>query len=183
MCYVCLFVTLKIPDNIALTALHTLRERMEIKSLQTLKRSEFWEIGFSGLSSQQVEQIVEQWARKTALFANPNKHRYTIQVMEKGLDETPSPDYDLQMDSAVLVCDKIDGKAESTLEALNTLADETGKPTSLRRGIWWDLDFQGLSHEEIQQTTENIAVTKYRMEGLLANPHYQSYHTFYSRKS
>ncbi|RJP26538.1 MAG: hypothetical protein C4527_15370 [Candidatus Omnitrophota bacterium] len=178
MCTITVFVTLKIPDNIARTAHHTLTSRLRCTTIRTLKRSEYWEIRFSGLESTQAEQIVERWVQKTSLFMNPNKHRYSILASHNSITEKNSQ-FRPDMNAAVLVCDQIDGKAEATFETLCAMATESEKPAALFRGVWWDLAFENLSPDAIRETVERITITVSRTEGLFANPHYQTYHTFF----
>ncbi len=178
MCYVFLFVSLKIPDNIALTAHHTLKTRLGCTSLQALQRSEFWEIQFLGLSPEQAEQILEKWVQKTALFANPNKHRYKILPSEQSITDMES--FLLEKDASVLVCDIEDSKAEGTMEALRGMEEDVN-PASLRRGIWWDLQFDEIPQKEIREIVEDIAVTRSRGRGLLSNPHYQIHYSFFAQ--
>jgi hypothetical protein len=72
-----------------------------------------------------------------------------------------------------------DGKAEAILEAVQESPFLDQKPSALKHGIWWDLQFEGISSPEIQQNVDKIAITRSRTEGLFANPHYQTVHTFY----
>jgi phosphoribosylformylglycinamidine (FGAM) synthase PurS component len=178
MSYIRLFVTLKITDNIARSAMYTLKSRLGFPAVMGLVRSDLWEFSFPGLSSQQARQITERLVQKTALFVNPNKHSYRIETADAALSSESKIPLRGDVSSCVLVCDRIDGKAEETLEACLSLTDGDEQPAALTRGVWWELTFDGLSEEQIKQSTEMIAVTKSRTEGLLANPHYQTHQIF-----
>lgn len=171
-----LFVTLKVPDNTARSALSALQRRMGYTKLAGLGRSDYWELEFPNLSMDQASKIVDHLAQKTAFFVNPNKHRWAIQSTEE-MGASIQPQGDAQ--ASVLVCDREDGRAEEVLEALLKRSASEG-PAKLTRGVWWDLQFDGASNEEIQQMSEEMAVATTRQKGLFANPHYQTHKIFYS---
>lgn len=179
MSYVHLFVTLKITDNVAHSAYRTIQKRLGIGTLSSLRRSDFWELGYPGLSFQQALQTTERLVTKTSLFVNPNKHDWFQRGTDQPIEELGLNNFNLSSDAAVLVCDREDGVAESTLEALERLAGENSEyPSTLRRGVWWDLTFKGLEPSELMEAAEKIAFTQDRHQGLLANPHYQTYRIF-----
>ncbi len=179
MSYVHLFVTLKITDNVAHSAYRTIQKGLGIERLSSICRSDFWEFGYPGLSFQQALQTTERLVTKTSHFVNPNKHDWFQRGSEQPIEELGVNDIALSSDAVVLVCDREDGVAESTLEAMQRLAGENGdSPVILRRGVWWDLTFNGLEPSEFIKTAEKIAFTQNRHEGLLANPHYQTYRVF-----
>jgi len=178
MSYARIFVWLKIPDNIAGTAFHTLTHRMGFTSLQRLQRADFWEIRFPGLTPTQAQQTTERWVSRTALFMNPNKHRARVDSTPQGLEEIEAGMVQSGFDASILVCDRIDGKAESVLESIRSLTPEPEQPSTLRRGVWWDLSFTGLSRQKIEEAAQRMAVSVNRQEGLFANPHYQTHRIY-----
>ena len=179
MSYVRLFVSLKITDNTARSAMYTLQNRLGFSALSGLSRCDFWELAFPGLSSQQALQTTERLVQKTALFVNPNKHRWHMEAADSSLQENPVVTLPESVSASVLVSDRIDGKAESVLEACEAHTQGAERPVALRRGVWWDLTFSGLDGEALRQAVEHSAVTTSRTEGILANPHYQDCQIFY----
>jgi len=173
-----IFVTLKIPDNTARSALYTLQNRMGCTSLHSLRRSEFWRLAFPSLSEQDAQNTVTTLVEKTAYFANPNKHRWVIETVTE-IDDQAKIQSPFDADASILVCDKIDGKAEATLQALQEVFDTTQHPYSLQRGWWWDLQFENSQSSQISEMVESLAVSKSRKEGFFANPHYQTAEIFY----
>jgi len=180
MSYIYLFITLKITDNVARTAQHTMQTRLNAVHLKSVRRSDFWEMAFPGRSPQQAKQIAETIVQKTAYFANPNKHIWRLEGSEHPLEETGPRSFPTGVNASVLVCDMVDGLAEGTLEALAKLLEENQRPSSLKRGVWWDMQFENLRAEGVRQETEKLALTTSRKQGLLANPHYQTYQAFYA---
>lgn len=180
MSYIRLFVTLKITDNVALSALHSLRTRLGFSSLGKLRRSDYWEFAFPGLSAQQARQTVEELVQKTSFFVNPNKHDWEFQTADCSLDREASTVLSESVSAAALVCDREDGKAEATLQACHDLLPGDSALSSLKRGVWWEMEFKDLPRKDLAGTVQNITITKSRTQGLLANPHYQTYQFFYS---
>lgn len=173
-----IYVSLKITDNIARTALHTCKRRLGFDRIRSLHRAEFWEIAFPGLSTQQARQTVERLVEKTPYFVNPNKHRWHIDTFSTN-DFNIAISVPAHASASILVCDHIDGKAEATLEAIQRITEGDERPTRLRRGTVWEVTFDGLNQQETIEAAERLTVTKSRTEGLLANLHYQSYQIFY----
>ncbi|MBI1390014.1 MAG: hypothetical protein GC154_16355 [bacterium] len=175
-----LYVSLKVPDNVARSALTALRRRMGYSSLMDLKRSEFWEIEFPDLTPEQAHSTLDRLTRKTAFFANPNKHRWEIENAGRALnDETEHPAM-RGAQASVLVCDREDGRAEGTLEALQRQLGGTERPSRLQHGVWWDLYFEGVSADDARRMSEEMAPAVERGRGLLANPHYQDHIVFHA---
>ncbi|MGI6454707.1 MAG: hypothetical protein ACOX5R_03690 [bacterium] len=173
MTHIQVFITLKITDNIARTALHAVQTRMNYPELRELRRSEFWELHFPELDSEPARKITENFVTRTSYFMNPNKHVWSMvdasaSAME--LDQLNSP---FPADARMLICDLVDGKAESTQEALQALSGQPDQPAQILHGVLWDLSFDRLSPDEIRKAAEDLAVTRSRTHGLFANPHYQ----------
>ncbi len=177
MSIVRLYVSLKVPDNTARSALSALQRRMGYSKLSDLDRSDYWQFDFPGLSEDQARSVVEQFAQKTALFVNPNKHRWSVMTDPSNQNGTSTPLNNAQ--ASVLVCDREDGKAEAVFERLMA-REESDRPASLAHGVWWDLHFDGASSGEVKQMAEEMAVAESRRQGLFCNPHYQTHRLFFA---
>ena len=102
-----LFINLKIPDNVERTALYACKSRLGFDFLASLRRTEFWEIDFPGLSSQQARQTAERFVEKTSLFANPNKHRWRIENVDRSVQRNGTISVPPPVSALILVCDQI----------------------------------------------------------------------------
>ncbi|MGC9325997.1 MAG: hypothetical protein ACP5I1_00035 [Candidatus Hinthialibacter sp.] len=174
-----IYINLKIPDNIERSAYYACRSRLGFHAMESLRRTEFWEIDFPGLEPKQARQRVERIVGKTSLFANPNKHRWRIEAAKQAVSEEGDLQTPPGVSAYILVCDREDGKAESTLDAVRRKLSENEQPSSLLRGMLWEVTFPELTPEEIRSESERLAVSVTRSQGLLANPHYQTYRIFY----
>ncbi|HQH72262.1 MAG TPA: hypothetical protein PK360_09295 [bacterium] len=171
-------VTLKIPDNIARTALQAARTRLDFENLAALRRSEFWELVFPGRVPRLASQTATRLVEKTWFFANPNKHHWRVVPADQTLAEgavlpVPGPSSAL-----ILVRDRVDGTAEAVLDALHALVPEEERPASLTRGTLWLAEFENLDAGAAREAAERLAVSVSRTQGLLANPHYQIHQIF-----
>lgn len=178
MTYIQVFVTLKVPDNIALTAGHTLQNRMGYRALSSIRRSDFWQLHFPDASAEQARQRCQWLVTRTAFFMNPNKHRWELVVSDRPIEEQQTVESLFQADASVLVQDREDGLAETVSQALPRFFSQEERPQSLQRGVWWDLRFDPRPQENFEALIREIALTTERHKGLLANPHYQTYRSF-----
>lgn len=176
MTYARIFVSLKITDNVARTALNTLRNRLGAGALRELRRSEFWEIGFPGLGAAGALAVAERLTRQTALFMNPNKHRCEIETGEIPLAEDESARPREGFGAAILVRDRNDGAAAGVLRSLEGLLSADEAPGSLDHGVWWSLAFE--EGVDARGAAESLREAKSRREGFFANPHYQDSRVF-----
>ncbi len=174
-----IYINLKIPDNIERTAAYACRNRLGFDFLASLRRTEFWEIDFPGLSSLQARQTTERLVEKTSLFANPNKHRWRLDDADRTVGNNGRLSIPSGVSALILVCDREDGRAESTLDAIRRMVSENEQPATLVRGTVWELTFSGLQPEAVRDAAEKLAVTVNRSQGLFANPHYQEHRIFY----
>ncbi len=163
-------VTLKIFDNVAASALYALRDRLGYSRIQSLHRSDYWSLVLHDLDGDRALEAVERVVSKTALFANPNKHRWSTHVNVSLEDLVPREEGTTV--AAVLVEDEDDAKAAGVRDALSQRGD-LGQMIDVRHGTWWVLHFDGLSREDTLAAVNEIAVTKGRRQGLFCNPHYQ----------
>ncbi|MBN2329005.1 MAG: hypothetical protein JXR73_17830 [Candidatus Omnitrophica bacterium] len=174
-----IYINLKIPDNIERSAQYACRSRLGFHAMESLRRTEFWELDFPGLEPKQARQTAERLVEKTSLFANPNKHLWRIEAAEQAVSQDGALQAPSSISAYILVCDREDGKAESTLDAVRRKVSGSEQPSSLLRGVLWEVTFSGLTPEEIRSESERLAVSVTRSQGLLANPHYQTYRIFY----
>lgn len=170
-----LFVTLKVPDNVARTALHTIQTRLGHPEVAALRRSDFWECRFAGCSATEAREHMEFLASRTPLFANPTKHRWIVETGEHPLHQTESPASPFEGSLSILVHDREDGTAEATWQALPRFLPEERIPADLQRGTWWDITLDPTAHGDMQDLAKELAVTRSRTRGLFCNPHYQDH--------
>lgn len=173
-----LFVRLKMPDVVAITAQTTLQRRMGYgEILRRLKREDFWKITVEAASREEAERLAVELAEKTSLFVNPNKHTYTFQVLESGAHDTnkaPSP-ADGAWSVRVLVTVDDDAEASLTLDALQNRLGYGYAVRNVERGTLWTLEIAADSAETARRIAEEITVTRRADAGLLVNPHFQEY--------
>jgi len=165
-----ILVTLKIFDNVAASALYALRDRLRCEQIQSLDRSDYWSIQLYDLDEKTAVERIEQVVSRTALFANPNKHRWSIHSNASLVDLLPEKREGSV--AAILVEDEDDAGAAELRETLIQRGD-LGKRIEVLHGIWWVLHLGNLCPEAARTIAEEIAVTRGRRQGLLCNPHYQ----------
>ncbi|HOE10163.1 MAG TPA: hypothetical protein PLQ35_01450 [bacterium] len=163
-------VSLKIFDNVAATALYALKDRLGYHQIRSLERSDYWRLSLPDLDEQTAVETIEQIVSRTALFANPNKHRWEIaadadptKMVHKSAGETAA---------AILVEDEEDARTAGVREALLT-GGSCGSGIEVSHGTLWVLRLGDLPLAEARSLAEEVAVTKARRRGLFSNPHYQ----------
>ena len=165
-----LLVRLKIPDVTALTAANALRRRMGYaRILKALRRADYYRLDLSAPSMDAALALGVDVAEKTNIFVNPNKHVYELQPTSR----EPLPSENGVHRVHLLVTDPEDGSAQGALSALQGRLGYGADLAGLLKGILWTLDLECASAEEARQIATNIAVTRARDHGLLANPHFQ----------
>lgn len=166
-----LFVKLKIPDVIAITAKNTLLKRMGYKDvLVDLKREEVWQIKIDAKNEEEAGKKGIEIAEKTNLFVNPNKHIYRLVIKDEKEKSKEDNFYNIR----VLVNFLDDATAGMYLNALNNRLGYK-EVKDLKRGILWRLGIKAESYTRAKKIAEEIVITKRRDKGLLLNPHFQSY--------
>jgi len=153
---------LKVADPTAITALEALQRALGYgRAIRGVSRSEV--IAFSwGDGASEGTKDLERLARETNLVFNPNKHFMEIRTGAEPLHPGGN--------AWVLVYEPGDGADLSDAVARRRLL--TSPPDAVRRGVLWELDLEG-STETVRSMAEEIAVTRSRTSGLLANPHHQ----------
>lgn len=192
---VLLTVTLRITDNEARSALEALQEKMGLKtSVRDLARDELWEIGVEAGSADEALASVEGIVRATNIFANPNKHSFTLDVRREGGaggsgGGTDRPggagperacgsagDAGLSADEfAILVSDREGAEGQSVAAAVRRAGFEG--VVSVRRWTRWRVRLTGDAvpgDPALTALVERIAVARGRHDGLLSNPHSQT---------
>jgi phosphoribosylformylglycinamidine (FGAM) synthase PurS component len=157
------FVSLRVPDRVALTALRTLTTEMDYgDDLVSLKREDYYTIQVGAKTQNEAVEYVKNMVGETTVFANPNKE--TAEVVPK---TRPVSKSDMV---AVLVYPKPGIISGSLKERLVRLGHD--KVESIGRGVLWKLELRG---KDKLGTATDIAVTKSRTEGLLFNPHSEDF--------
>ncbi|MCX7598484.1 MAG: hypothetical protein N2512_06395 [Armatimonadetes bacterium] len=165
-----LLVRLKIPDVTALTAANALRRRLGYaEKLVDLKRADHYLFSVEASSAEEAEAFVRQLAQKTTLFVNPNKHVFETRVVTG--EETIVAQEGIY-DVRCLVRDADYDPGEGLRNALSKLGFGD-RISGLQTGTLWTLRLKATSAEDALGMAREIAVTKSRNRGLLANPHYQ----------
>jgi phosphoribosylformylglycinamidine (FGAM) synthase PurS component len=161
---VTLTVALRITDNEARSALEAVRVKMGIAAVVGLAREDVWSLDVEAASAEDARAAVARLVEGTNLFANPNKHRHS-------LDDAPlAPD-----EVAVLVSDRESWQAVSMLEAVRRAGDRS--VVASRRCARWRIRLENPpspGQPGLLDLIRSIAVAEGRTEGLLANPHSQT---------
>lgn len=188
-----LSVELKATGNEARSALEALQEKMGLRDLVSdLAREELWEIEAQARTAAAARESIEQLVRTTNLFANPNKHKYTLAAaggVEVGHDDD-EPDSDasgrrsdgaaswaagLEDDEvAVLVTDREGAEGESVLSAIRRIGVDD--VVSIRKSTRWRIRLAEpptRGDPEVLALIRRIGVATGRRDGLLSNPHSQ----------
>ena len=180
-----LTVSLKIPDNEARSALEALQAKMGLAdSVRDLAREDVWELRVTSdedasgpqiggdeeraanTSDESAVRVLKRIVETTNLFANPNKHRYSLAVGTASQVEL-EPD---QM--AVLVSDREGSEGESMVASLRGL--NAGQVVGARRWVRWRVTLGSPPAREdatLASLLRKIAVADARDGGLFCNPH------------
>ncbi|MBI2208930.1 hypothetical protein HYU50_05545 [Candidatus Woesearchaeota archaeon] len=145
-----LFISLKVPDNVAITAFHTL-ERMGYNQLKKLERKEYCKFEFSG-----DKKSFERNISHVDILVNANKHKFSF-----SLDNSIKNN---ENKVNVLVQDLGDGSG-----LLKTLKERLGFKgiKKMEKGVLWTLYFGNI----IDAEDIAVGITK----SLLMNENYQKY--------
>jgi len=188
-----LSVELKAAGNEARSALEALQEKMGLRDIVSdLAREELWEIEVQARTAGAARETIEQLVRTTNLFANPNKHTYTLAVAggaEPDADggESRSDRPGRRSDGsvawaegladdevAVLVTDREGAEGESVLSAIRRIgADDVIR---IRKWTRWRIRLvepPTAGDPEVLALIRRIGVATGRRDGLLSNPHSQ----------
>ena len=145
-----LFVSLKVPDNVAITAFHTL-ERMGYNQLKNLERKEYYKFEFSG-----DKKSFERKISHVDILVNANKHKFSF-FLDNSIKNNENK-------INVLVQDLGDGS-----DLLKTLKERLGFKSikKAEKGVVWAMYFDNI----IDAKDIAVGITK----SLLMNGNYQKY--------
>jgi phosphoribosylformylglycinamidine (FGAM) synthase PurS component len=188
-----LSVELKATGNEARSALEALQEKMGLREhVRDLAREDLWEIEVDARTAAGARETIEQLVRTTNLFANPNKHKYTLADAGgaepgrdrgergshgpgRGSDGAASWAAGLEDDEvAVLVTDRESAEGESVLSAIRRIGVDD--VVSIRRWTRWRIRLAEpptRGDPEVLALIRRIGVATGRRDGLLSNPHSQ----------
>ncbi len=167
-----LLVTLKIPDVTALTAANTIRRRLGYaERLSWLRRADYYRLEIDAESEQAALDLVRELALRTNYFVNPNKHSFTVRPYEQRVSPPPC---DGEFEVETLITD-VEGDRSPDLEAsLSGDRLAQGRVKAVHTGVLWTLRLRADSPAEALDMARDIAITRARDRGLLANPHFQA---------
>ena len=145
-----LLVSLKVPDNVAITAFHTL-ERMGYNQLKKLERKEYYRFEFSG-----DKKAFERKISHVDILVNANKHKFSFSLSNSIKNNENKIN--------VLVQDLGDGSG-----LLKTLKERLGFKNikKAEKGVVWAMYFDNI----IDAGDIAVGITK----SLLMNENYQKY--------
>ncbi|UCE27370.1 MAG: hypothetical protein JSW52_01050 [Candidatus Coatesbacteria bacterium] len=157
------FVSLRVPDRVALTALRTLTTEMDYgDDLVSLEREDYYALNIVAGSPDEAIEYARSMVDDTTVFANPNKE--TAEVVPKA---RPVSEGGMV---AVLVYPKPGIASEPLKERLTRLGYD--RVESIGRGVLWRLEVRG---DDKLGTAAEVAVTRSRTDGLLFNPHSEDF--------
>ena len=187
-----LSVELKAAGNEARSALEALQEKMGLRDLVSgLAREELWEIEVQAQTAGAARETIEQLVRTTNLFANPNKHKYSLAAVAGAEPDDNGESHSdragrhsdgaavwaagLEDDEvAVLVTDREGADGESVLSAIRRIgADDV---VHIRKWTRWRIRLAEppkAGDPEVLALIRRIGVATGRRDGLLSNPHSQ----------
>ena len=151
-----MFVSLKVPDNVAITTFNTLK-RMGYNKLKKLERSDYYKFDVKG----NVEDFKKQISN-TDILVNANKHKFLF-TLEKYNNKN---NHNIKKNKIIniLVQDLDNGNS-----LLSTLKERLGFTNikKLEKGILWTMHFD----KKVQVKKIAVEITK----SLLMNENYQKY--------
>lgn len=163
-----LTVVLKAAGNEARSALEALQEKMHLRDrVAGLEREELWELDVKGDTASDAEKTVRDLVKTTNLFANPNKHRYSLSAAG---GTAPGRDDEV----VVLVTDREGTEGESVLSAIRRIGVDD--VVAVRKWVLWRVRLvepPARGNPELMELIRKIGVASGRRDGLLSNPHSQ----------
>jgi len=146
-----MIVSLKVPDNVAITAFNTIK-RMENKQLKQLERSDYYKFDVKGNVDDFKEKI-----SNVDILVNSNKHKYNFDLN----NNKKNKNYKI---TNVLVQDLDNGSG-----LLSTLKERLGLNNikKLEKGVLWTMYFD----KKVNAKKTAIEIAK----SLLMNENYQKY--------
>ena len=150
-----MFVSLKVPDNIAITAFNTLK-RMGYNKLKKLERSDYYKFDVKD----NIEEFKKQISN-TDILINSNKHKHNFDLNNNTNNKKNNIKY---KKINILVQDLDNGNS-----LLSTLKERLGFTNikKLEKGILWTMYFD----KKVQARKIAVDITK----NLLMNENYQKH--------
>ncbi len=166
-----LTIALKVSDNEARSALEAIRVKMGLADrVRDLLREDVWELEVEAESPGAARETVLRLVEMTNLFANPNKHRYSLSEA----DEASGSAALAADEAAVLVSDREGTEGESMVAAVRRLGIEV--LVGARRWTRWRVrlaETPSPGDPDLVPLLRKIGVATGRRGGLLCNPHSQ----------
>lgn len=179
-----LWVRLKVTDLVAQTAQMALAEKMGFEDdLRGIVRYSYWSMTAEGGSLDAMIDAIDREIRLDSAFTNQNKHHYLLRAGGEGRSLYRGG---LELDKdypgaaeGVFACDVLvtgqDRRSDEGFTERLAPRLEGVEITDMRSGEVWRLLVRASGAEEAAGKVERMAVTRTRREGLLLNPHYQSF--------
>ncbi len=176
-----LLVALKTKDTVALTAKDTLQRDMGYGDrLESMSREDYWAVTVGERSEDEAVRLADELATQTKIFVNPNKHAYRTAVRGKtdpAAAGFPAPGGGARdaYQVRVLVEYREDEKALLVRETLRSTLGYGRMVEEVARGTLWTLSIRAGDEAAARDMAEEISVTRGIRQGLLVNPHSQTY--------
>lgn len=162
-------VWLPVTDPVAISAIMTLKNSMKIP-LQGIESSNLWEFEFEDSIADQMA-LTRDIVEKTGLFVNPNRDRFEITDDLSNLDRSSrTPETKVRW---VVVRDG-NGDRADIIDKLSLRYSISGI-SSICHGRLWRLLLIVSEDRAADELVKQIVLTESRKQGLLANPHAQTW--------
>ena len=150
-----LFVSLKVPDNVAITTFNTLK-RMDYKKLKKLERSDYYKFDVKD----NIEEFKKQISN-TDILINSNKHKHNFDLN----NNTNNKKNNIKYKKINILVQDLDNRNS----LLSTLKERLGFTNikKLEKGILWTMYFD----KKVQARKIAVDITK----NLLMNENYQKH--------
>lgn len=179
MTSVLLTTRLKVADPTALTALATLRDRLGLAGqLARLSREELFLFEISDRPAG-ARRLVEELARQTNLFLNPNKHTFRLAASDEPAGPAAESPAGAPPEAWLLVWTPGDGDGLG-----DSLERHTGARAvrRIRRAWLWRLTAEtGVSPAAFSDVVARAGVVESRHRGFLAHPAFEECRLYGSR--
>jgi len=156
------FVALRVPDRVALTAYQALARMGYGDKLAGLRREDYYLLSIDAKDETAALAVANSVIEDTPIFANPNKH--TTQIEPKLRPRSADNAY------AVLTYGSEGLASERVLKRVSNAG--FGRITAVGKGNIWYLE---MAEGADKKTAVEIIVTSSREQGLLVNPHSEKY--------
>lgn len=160
-----LFVALKGPDLVTLTAKNTLWHELGYKNtLIDLKREDRWAIRILATNP---EEIARELVERTKVFVNPNRHTFRIgreRERRRGVYKV-----------GVLISEVEDLEGRRALGTLWDTYGYKGKVMGVEYGVLWSMEIRASDKAEAERLAKEMTLTRSTKKGLLLNPYFQRF--------